>query len=257
MILYFSGTGNSLGVARQLAEQLNEPLLPLMEAVGQDLTHEKRLGLVFPTYDFNLPPAVRERVSRLTISPASYVFTVVTCGGQAGNCVWSLRRLLRAKGVELAYSHKVRVPDNSALAFGRNPNNQFKKFERVPARMDRIIRDVQSERRALHYSWFSGLSWLMGVPAMEKGMLRMLHPHVNADKCTGCNTCVRVCPMENIRLTSNGASGQIACVGDRCTACFACVHACPHQAISVNGRDALKERQYRHPQVKLKDLILR
>ena len=35
MILYFSATGNSLAVARQLAERLNEQLMPLIEAVRQ------------------------------------------------------------------------------------------------------------------------------------------------------------------------------------------------------------------------------
>ena len=54
MILYFSATGNSLAVARQLAERLNERLMPLTEAFQLDLTNEKRIGIVFPTYDFNL-----------------------------------------------------------------------------------------------------------------------------------------------------------------------------------------------------------
>ena len=80
MILYSSGTGNSLAIARQLAEQLHEPLTPLVDAAGVDMTNEKRIGLVFPTYDFNLPPALPEMVSHLKISPKSYVFTVVTCG---------------------------------------------------------------------------------------------------------------------------------------------------------------------------------
>ena len=44
---------------------------------------------------------------------------------------------------------------------------------------------------------------------------------------------------------------------DNCTACLACVHVCPQQAISTNGRETLKERQYRHPDIKLKDLIKR
>lgn len=266
MILYFSGTGNSLAVARQLAERLNEQLMPLIEAVEQDLTNEKRIGLVFPTYDFNLPPAMPEMISRLKISPTSYVFTVVTCGSQAGNCVWTLRRILHKKGIELAYSHKVSVPDNSALAFGRNPNKQLGKFERVPARMEQIIRELQAESHTLHYSWFSVLSWLLGRPLIERGMIHFLGPKVNADKCIGCNNCIRVCPMENIHLVeskktkdrpSDLKSGLVAHIGDNCTVCFACVHACPQQAISTNGREALKERQYRNPQIKLKDLLLR
>ena len=262
MILYFSGTGNSLAIARQLAERLNEPLLPLIEAVGQDLTNEKRIGLVFPTYDFNLPPAMPEMLSRLNISPRSYVFTVITCGSMAGNCVWVLRRILREKGIELAYSHKVSVPDNSALAFGRNPNNQLGKFEHVPARMEQIISELQAESRTLHYSWFSLLSWLLGRPAVERGMIHYLGPKVNPDKCIGCNTCVRVCPMNNIRLIEReepmaNSQKPIALIADRCTVCLACVHVCPQQAISTNGREALKERQYRHPQIKLKDLLKR
>ena len=252
MILYFSGTGNSLAVARKIAEAINDQVLPLTEAVQQDLTNEKRIGLVFPTYDFNLPPALPEMVSHLKISPKSYVFTVVTCGSMAGNCIWVLRRLLREKGIELAYSHKVSVPDNSALAFGRNPNKQLKKFERVPARMEQIIRELQAESHTLHYSWFSLLSWLLGRPAVEKGMIHCLGPKVNADKCTGCNTCVRVCPMDNINLTD-----EKAIIGDNCTVCLACVHVCPQQAIRTNGQEARKERQYRHPDIKLKDLIKR
>lgn len=261
MILYFSATGNSLAVARQLAEQLNEQLMPLVEATGVDLTNEKRIGLVFPTYDFNLPPALPGMIAQLRISPQSYVFTVITCGSMVGNCVWVLRRILREKGIELAYSHKVSVPDNSALAFGRNPNKQLKKFERVPTRMEQIIHELQAESHTLHYSWFGLLSWLLGRPAIENGMIKALGPKVNPDKCIGCDICVRVCPMNNISLqrlkTNEALTGPIAITGDHCTVCLACVHACPQQAMTTHGHETLKERQYRHPDIKLKDLIQR
>ena len=252
MILYFSGTGNSLAIARKIAEAINDQVLPLSEAVQQDLTNEQRIGLVFPTYDFNMPLAVRTLVPQLRISPEAYVFAVITCGGQVGNTIWTLRRLLRKQGIKLVYSHKISLPDNSALAFGRNPNKQMNKFERVPARMAQIISDLQAERHTLHYSWFSFFSWIMGLPAMERGMIRTLGPKVNPDKCIGCNTCVRVCPLGNIDLKD-----KKAIIGDNCTVCLACVHVCPQQAISTNGRETLKERQYRHPDIKLKDLIIR
>ena len=252
MILYFSATGNSLAVARQLAERLNERLMLLTEAVQQDLTAEKRIGLVFPTYDFNLPPAMPEMISQLQISPQAYVFAVVTCGSAAGNCIWVLRRLLRKNGIELAYSHKVSMPDNSALAFGRNPNKQLGKFQRVPARMEQIIRELQAESHTLHYSWFGLLSWLLGRPAVTRGMIHCMGPKVNPAKCTGCGICSRVCPMKNIRLTD-----KKAITGDHCTVCLACVHACAQQAFTTNGLQTHKERQYRHPQIQLKDLLLR
>ena len=252
MILYFSATGNSLAVARQLAERLNERLMLLTGAVQKDLTAEKRIGLVFPTYDFNLPPAMPEMISQLQISPQAYVFAVVTCGSAAGNCIWVLRRLLRKNGIELAYSHKVSMPDNSALAFGRNPNKQLGKFQRVPARTEQIIRELQAESHTLHYSWFGLLSWLLGRPAVTRGMIHCMGPKVNPAKCTGCGICSRVCPMKNIRLTD-----KKAITGDHCTVCLACVHACAQQAFTTNGLQTHKERQYRHPQIQLKDLLLR
>ena len=267
MILYFSGTGNSLAIARKIAEAINDQVLPLTEAVHQDLTNEQRIGLVFPTYDFNMPPAVRTLVPQLKISKEAYVFAVTTCGAQAGNSLWTLRRLLRQKGIELAYAHKIRVPDNSAIAFGRNPNEQAWKFERFAFRLDRIIADIQAQKHELHFAWWSLAGGIMGWSFLENGMLRTFHPVVDEAKCTGCKTCARVCPMENISLCSvspqdglysvSSKSGLVAHIGDNCTICLACVHVCPHQAISVNGREALKERQYRHPDIKLKDLIKR
>ena len=40
MILYFSGTGNSLAIARAIAEHVGDKVLPLREAVQTDLSQE-------------------------------------------------------------------------------------------------------------------------------------------------------------------------------------------------------------------------
>ena len=94
MILYFSGRGNSLAIARSIAQGVGHEMMPLVEAVRQDLTNEKRIGLVYPSYDFNTPPAVRNIVPRLKISTDTYVFIVIPCGAQAGNSIWTVRRLM-------------------------------------------------------------------------------------------------------------------------------------------------------------------
>ncbi len=251
MILYFSGTGNSLAIARKIAEATDDQIMPLNDVARMELTNEKRIGLVFPTYDFNMPPAVRNYIPVLKINPQAYVFAVNTCGAQAGNSLWTLRRLLHDKGIQLAYAHKIRVPDNSAIAFGRNPNEQAWKFDRFASRLDRIIADVKAQKHELHYAWWGVPGWLTALPSIENKLLLTFHPVVNEDKCTGCGTCAKVCPMRNIVVD------QRAGIGPHCTICLGCVHVCPHQAISVNGREALKERQYRHPDIKLKDLIKR
>lgn len=245
MILYFTGTGNSLAVSRKIAEATGDNVMALREAAGKDLTGEELVGLVYPCYDFNTPPAVREFVSQLNINPKAYVFIIVTCGAQTGNSVWTVRRILKKSGVEVAYCHKIRMPDNSATVFGRNPNDQAWKFEKYAPRLERIVDDIKNRRQGSHFGAPGFAGWFCGLPSMERRLLGAFQPAANVDRCVGCGLCARICPMGNITVDEK------ASVGNRCTSCLACLHVCPHQAIEVRGKAVSKERQYHHPDVDL------
>ncbi|NLF18245.1 MAG: 4Fe-4S binding protein [Lentisphaerae bacterium] len=51
---------------------------------------------------------------------------------------------------------------------------------------------------------------------------------VDAEKCTGCETCVGECPVETITMKDGKAV-----IGDDCVDCGACVDACPVEAITL------------------------
>lgn len=52
---------------------------------------------------------------------------------------------------------------------------------------------------------------------------------VDAEKCTGCETCIESCPLDAITIQD-----CIAVVDkDTCGDCGACVDVCPVEAISV------------------------
>jgi ferredoxin len=51
---------------------------------------------------------------------------------------------------------------------------------------------------------------------------------VDAEKCTGCETCVDECPVEAICMKDDKAV-----ISDDCVDCGACVDACPVEAISL------------------------
>ncbi len=249
MILYFSGTGNSLAISRQLAEKLGEQVMSLNRAVTQDLSHERRVGLVFPCYWFNAPRAVTELVPRLRLSEEAYVFIVIPCGAQAGNAIWTVQRMLAAKGIDVAYSHKIRVPDNSAVGFGRNPNDQVWKFDRYAGRLERIAANIAAGVRRCHYAWWGVAGALCALPAVQRRTLPMLTPAVNVDKCIACGICKDVCPQDNITFTDSKAH-----CGNDCTQCLACVHFCPQQAVELNRKPTLKDNQYHHLKVKVGDM---
>ena len=250
MILYFSGTGNGMAISRQLAERLGEQVMPLSRAVARDLSQERRIGLVFPCYWFNAPRAVTELLPRLQLPKDAYVFIVIPCGAQAGNAIWTVRRMLAAKGVEVSYSHKIRVPDNSAVGFGRNPNDQVWKFDRYAGRLERIAADIAAGVRRCHYAWWGLAGALCAIPAVQRRTLPMLTPAVNADRCIACGICAKVCPQGNIAIRDGKA-----CCGDDCTQCLACVHFCPQQAVEINSKPTPKAHQYHHPKVTVDDML--
>jgi len=51
---------------------------------------------------------------------------------------------------------------------------------------------------------------------------------VDAEKCTGCESCVSACPVEAIAMKADKAV-----VSDECIDCGACVDECPTEAITM------------------------
>jgi ferredoxin len=52
---------------------------------------------------------------------------------------------------------------------------------------------------------------------------------VDAEKCTGCETCVESCPLEAIAMND----GKAVIDEETCGDCGACIDACPVEAISL------------------------
>ena len=189
MIIYFSGTGNSLATARKIAEAIGDKVMTMAEAVGQDLSGEECIGLVYPSYDFAPPPAVRRMLPQLQISPNAYVFVIITCGAQAGISSHYARRVLKQKGIEVAYTHKIRMPDCAGIAYKRNPNEQTWKFQKYASRMEQIIADVKARRKGSSLQRMG----LAGMAVDASCYRTMGHETLPASSQRGC-----VCGMRNV-----------------------------------------------------------
>lgn len=57
---------------------------------------------------------------------------------------------------------------------------------------------------------------------------------VDQEKCTGCGTCIDICPVEVFELKEeSGNKKSIPVNQDECLVCMACVTQCPEEAIEV------------------------
>ena len=88
MVYYFSGSGNTRYVARQLSEQIGEDLrfIPETDAISEKFAG-RSLGFLFPIYSWGVPPIVTDFIRNLPedmikeIKDKSLpVWMVCTCG---------------------------------------------------------------------------------------------------------------------------------------------------------------------------------
>ncbi len=85
-IYVFSGSGNCLDIAKNIAKKLGDTDVVLMRSTPEktDATDSKRVGFVFPCYAGGLPGGVEESFRAVKIAPGTYTFGVTSCSAYPG-----------------------------------------------------------------------------------------------------------------------------------------------------------------------------
>lgn len=60
---------------------------------------------------------------------------------------------------------------------------------------------------------------------------------IDRERCNACSTCVKVCPVEAIRLEGQAKEAFAAVDEQRCLGCTICISRCPRQAITRVRRE--------------------
>ncbi len=83
-LYYFSGTGNSLHVAKELQKRIPETnLIPMVSLINNDVveTRGETIGFVFPIHFTTVPMIVKSLISKLDLKSAKYIFAIATRQG--------------------------------------------------------------------------------------------------------------------------------------------------------------------------------
>lgn len=255
-IYWFSGTGNSLAVARTLAESLpSAELIPMARVLSNPASvpapgPSDVIGLVYPVYAFGPPALVLRFLRRLKLSADSYVFSVCTCASTAGDALGFVRGALQKQGADVSAAWVVKQPENYP-PFGSAP--ELDKQEEIQSAADdkvvRIAEELASRPRGV-FEQAGALVRLAGrlvYPAFCAFERRAADRFFKADsRCNGCGICADICPVQNITIEN----GRPVWLG-HCEQCFACFHWCPSRAVQY-GRSA-RLRRYHHPRASLSD----
>lgn len=253
-IYFYTGTGNSLWTARNLAGRLDQSeVISLSRNKQQSLSCDsERIGLVFPVHIWGVPPPVIEFLRSLKANPTQYVFAVAVNAGQVAATLIQLRKLLHAKHLHLSSGFSIDLPSNYIPWGGAvSQDKQQKKISAALKKIERIAEvvrnkeDLPPEVGPLWQNLIFSLIYRKSLPYVA----RMDKSFLADEKCSSCGICEKICPAQNIRIVSGKPVWQ-----HRCEQCFACIQWCPEEAIQY-GKNTTTKKRYHHPDISLKDML--
>jgi ferredoxin/flavodoxin len=252
LIFVFTGTGNSLKIAKDTAAELGDCDIVSM---GRDIEFDlaggyETIGFVFPTYYRGEPGRVTEFIARLGLQNnlKAYYYAVTTMGKYAGNSLCHIQKLLRAKRVTLHYGKALDMYSNYVLSYDMR-DTVAEETRQAEVDFAPILQDIKNKRT----------NQIGSIEPMQEIVYRMLIKLVAAmDKhytvsgeCVQCGICEKVCPVGNISLDGDGRPR----FHHHCEQCVACIQFCPKKAI--NYKDKTQNRQrYTHPAIRYTDLAV-
>ena len=248
MIFYFSGTGNSAWVARQLAEGQNEELLSIAMEIDRNKAYKlkegEKVGFVFPIYAWGPPKIVLRFIHQLKLDKPGYLFFVCTCGDDTGRTAQIFSSAVTRKGWQCVAGYSVTMPNTYVSLPGFDVDDkdiETQKVQNAVARVRFINEEITSRAQMKQYNCHEG-----ALPFTKSYLLRPLFnaflmspkPFHATEACIGCKKCEKVCPVGNITVTDRPVWGG------NCTQCLACYHVCPVHAVEY-GKMTGKKGQYK------------
>jgi len=250
IIFYFSGTGNSLKVAKDIAKEIeNCEIVSMGSCTDYDLqAGYETIGFVYPTYFRGEPNKVREFILNLNLknNANAYYYAVTTCGKYEGNALIHVKHLLKRKNITLHYAKMLDMFSNYVVAYDMRDTieEETKQSEKDLVSIIKSIKNKEANKLPITEP-FQEIAYRI----LTKFPSNMDKNYNVSDACTGCGICKKVCPVGNIYLDDNDRPY----FKHHCEQCVACIQYCPNRAINYKNKTQSR-RRYTHPSIKYTEL---
>lgn len=248
MVFYFTATGNSLYVAKQL----DEIRISIAQAVhdGEKVYIAEKIGVVCPVFGHEIPSLVREFLTNSTFR-TDYFYMILTYGNRHGGTAELTKKLLEDLGIHSSYINVVLMADNFLPRFDMNEQKALDK--NVYGQIERIVQDITFGKeyiapvtdadQAAHQEY---LDRIAGMP--DDAFSKVYHI---TDECIGCEICTKVCPKKCLHMEGQKSVWK----PEGCMMCMACIHACPMMAIQMRMSEKNLKARYRNENISICEIV--
>ena len=140
-VYYFTGTGNSLAVAKDIANEIEGELIsiPYVMGKGSIRTHAKVIVIVFPVYMWGIPHIIERFIQNFENLNHHYVYAIATHDGTPGVTLNVLEKVIEHCNGKLAGGFLVHMPGNYVPKYGAFTEEKQKELFDKWSKMVKII----------------------------------------------------------------------------------------------------------------------
>lgn len=250
MIFYFTGTGNSLYVAKQLDSELYS--IPQVIKNKEQTYKADKIGIVCPVYGHEVPFMVRDFLEKASFE-TDYFYMVLTYGRIHGGAAELADTMLQEFGKKADYINTIVMVDNFLPSFDMEEQIAIDPEKKVEEHIAEIKADIAASKHWIQPVTQEDRDWHQNYLARRAKMPADAFEnmyHITED-CIGCGICTRVCPAGCIRLENQKAVHTM----ENCQSCMACIHHCPEMAIQLNMPEKNPNARYHNKYVRLTEIV--
>ena len=275
-IYYFSGTGNSLYVARELQKRIPDSIIiPIVNLLNKKViqTQGEAVGFVFPVHALAIPIVVKKFIKKTDLESSEYLFAIATRHSTIFRGFEKIDQLLKKKNKHLNSHFILNMCNNESRHKGYKIPSESDILslektvqEKLDAIQNIIINKMTS--REIDSNYFYGFPYnpilnhlleklvLLGMTVSE--YIGGVNYFYTDSSCNGCGICEKVCLSKKIKLKDNKPIWQKNVL---CYMCFACLNYCPKKSVQIKDIPGVKSYtkengRYSHPYATTQDISM-
>jgi ferredoxin len=248
IIYYFSGTGNSLFIAKEYQKRFVDKkiIVELSDISEIDVVSSQSkydfIVVCFPVYAAMPPKIVTDFVRKFPVVKHKSVYIFATCGQASGASLSYLQHIFEKKGYLVNFTQEYIMPQNLFAKKNKDVKKTIKEAEeKIKINFSEIClgesKYIKSNKIKIFL--YKIVSWVFQkFVSSKKG-----NWIVDYSKCNFCGLCQELCPTKNITLKKKK---QKIVFSNNCVFCTRCFNFCPQNAIQFKKIKDEKPTQYNY-----------
>ncbi|WP_300757578.1 EFR1 family ferrodoxin [uncultured Brachyspira sp.] len=246
--IYFSGTGNSKYCLEYFfkcyiddynifsVEEIKDSI-----EILKTIDNDRNIFISYPIYFSTIPRILNEFIDNNgNFFSGKKVFIIATMNMFSGDGAGLMARKLKKYNADIIGSVHLNMPEaisdkKKACKTIEYNSDMIKKAKLKIEKTADLLKKGKPSKDGL-----SIMDFLLGFLSQRawignKDFSNRLK--IDSNKCIGCEKCVKLCPMKNLKLNDE----KKAFPNHNCTLCYRCVNECPVKAITLFGNEVFSQ----------------